>query len=51
MAKAEREPQGRLVVPAYLNVPMMISLLAPLEGGVRFEDQITVDQKDSSGRD
>jgi hypothetical protein len=51
MAKAEREPQGRLVVPAYLNVPMMISLLATLEGGVRFEDQITVDQKDSSGRD
>jgi hypothetical protein len=30
---------------------MMVSYLATLDGGVRFEDQITVHQKDSSGKD
>jgi hypothetical protein len=48
---AEPAKQQRLVYPAYLDVPMMVSYLATLDGGVRFEDQITVHQKDSSGKD
>jgi hypothetical protein len=51
MAETPRATHARLVFPAYLDVPMMISFLATLEGGVRFEDQITIYQKDSSGKD
>jgi hypothetical protein len=45
------EAPAQLVFPAYLDVPMMISFLATLEGGVRFEDQITLHEKDSTGAD
>lgn len=45
----ERPP--RLVHPVYLDVPMLISFLAALEGGVRFEDHITVREKDTTGKE
>jgi hypothetical protein len=43
--------KARLVAPAYLDVPMMVTFLATLDGGVRFEDQITVVQRDTSGKE
>ncbi len=41
----------RLVHPVYLDVPMLVSFLAALEGGVRFEDHVTVRETDSTGKD
>lgn len=41
-ARSERNPQElELVQPVYLNVPMMVSFLAALEGGMHYREQVT----------
>src|SRR6266540_3157336 len=40
-ARRDEEKQLDLVHPVYLDVPMLVSFLAALEGGISFENEVT----------
>lgn len=50
MADTPREEALRVLHPVYLDVPMMVSFLASLTGGVSFEDETTHRSASSSER-
>src|ERR1700680_4428832 len=49
MSDTDKITNDELVYPVYLDVPMLISFLAALEGGVSLEDQSTSRLSRSSG--